>query len=141
MSQFGDVQKLTGSKNILICNVNGVKVDFVNDIYKFIDEPSNENGFKLASKSDIAAMKLNAIEGRGTKKDFIDLYFLLRDFSLSEMISFYRLKYPNQPDFMMLKSITYFEDADHYPEPKMYKPFDWEKAKQKIKEEFNKLEI
>ena len=40
-------------------------------------------GFGLAGLSDIAAMKLDAAAGRGSRKDFIDLYFLCRQFDLS----------------------------------------------------------
>lgn len=141
LEKFGKVIKVTGTKNVLICKVNGIKIDFVNHIYQFIDEPLIVEGIKLASKKDISAMKLNAIEGRGTKKDFIDLYFLLNYFSLSEIITFYREKYVNHTDFMMLKSLTYFDDADNYPEPEMFQNFDWEMAKQKITQEFIKLEI
>ncbi len=141
LEKFGKVIKVTGTKNVLICKVNGIKIDFVNHIYQFIDEPLIVEGIKLASKKDISAMKLNAIEGRGTKKDFIDLYFLLNYFSLSEIITFYREQYVNHTDFMMLKSLTYFDDADNYPEPEMFQNFDWEMAKQKITQEFIKLEI
>ncbi|SEF48255.1 Nucleotidyl transferase AbiEii toxin, Type IV TA system [Halpernia humi] len=139
LSEFGKVIKFSSSKNILICSVNGVKVDFVNHIYKFLDEPLILDGIKMASKRDISAMKLNAIEGRGSKKDFIDLYFLLNYMSLPEMIEAYKLKYPNHSEFMMLKSLTYFEDADHFPQPEMFADFNWENAKQKIIQEFLKL--
>nr|WP_228412683.1 hypothetical protein [Chryseobacterium sp. SC28] len=84
-------------------------------------------------------MKLNAISGRGSKKDFIDLFFLLKEFSLEEMINFYRQKYTQHSEFGMLKSITYFEDADQENEPEMLVEFDWEHAKEKIKEEYFKL--
>ena len=57
------------------------------------------------------------------------------------MINFYGEKYPHQTDFMMMKSLTYFDDADNYPEPQMFKDFNWESCKQKIREEFNKLEL
>lgn len=139
LSHFGQVMKIGSSKNILVCTINGIKVDFVNYQYDFIDKPIEMENLRLATMRDIAGMKLNAIEGRGTKKDFIDLYFLLKYFSLSEMIDFYRNKYPNHSDFMMLKSLTYFEDAEQFPMPIMFKEFDWEKCKNLIKKEFNKI--
>ncbi|MDO4224900.1 MAG: nucleotidyl transferase AbiEii/AbiGii toxin family protein [Bergeyella zoohelcum] len=141
LSQFGDIKKIGGSENVLVLSINNIKVDFVNHKYPFIDKPIEINGIKMASKKDISAMKLNAIEGRGTKKDFIDLYFLMNDFSLPEMIDFYRQKYPNHSDFMMLKSLTYFEDAEIMPTPKMFKTFDWEQCKTTILREFIKLNI
>ncbi|MCA6421299.1 MAG: hypothetical protein IM568_00600 [Flavobacterium sp.] len=45
-------------------------------------------GIRKVSKKDIAVMKWNAIAGKGSKKDFIDLYFLLNEFSLREMMDF-----------------------------------------------------
>lgn len=93
----------------------------------------------MLSKKDIAAMKLNAIAGRGSKKDFIDLYFLLDDFSLVEMLSFYKQKYDDGSVFMVQKSLTYFEDADEQQQQQMFLDFDWEACKQKIIKEVIKL--
>ncbi len=139
LEQFGNVEKKAGSKNILVCSVNQIKVDFVNHKYPFLDQRLNIENIRMASPKDIAAMKLNAIEGRGTKKDFIDLFFLLNNFSLEEMIEFYNQKYVNHTDFMMLKSLTYFTDADLFPQPKMFVDFDWENCKEVLMEEYFKL--
>lgn len=94
----------------------------------------------MLSTKDIAAMKLNAIAGRGSKKDFIDLYFLLNEFSLDEILSFYEKKYLDGSIFMVQKSLTYFEDANPQLQPKMFLNFNWETCKQKIIEEVLKLE-
>ena len=37
-------------------------------------------------------MKVNAIMGRGTRKDFVDLYVLLQHYSLAEILDFYMQK-------------------------------------------------
>ncbi len=81
---------------------------------------------------DIAAMKLAAATGRGTKKDFIDIYFLLQIFKLSEMIEFYKTKYSDGSEFLVLKSMTYFEDAELEQEPKMINNISWNGVKQTI---------
>ena len=93
----------------------------------------------MLSTADIAAMKLNAIAGRGSKKDFIDLYFLLDEFSLPQILDFYDKKFNDGSRFMVQKSLTYFDDADPQLNPKMFKPFDWELCKQKIIDEVLKL--
>lgn len=130
------------SKNILITSVEGVKIDFVNyKLYPFIRNFVVEENIKMASKEDIAAMKLNAISNRGTKKDFIDLFFLMNFFTLSEMIQFYREKYSNHSEFGMIKSLTYFYEAEMFPQPKMYADFDWEECKEKMRQEFNGLKL
>lgn len=69
--------------------IDGVKVDVVNYKYDCLKDGITEDGIRLAAKEDIAAMKVNAIIGRGTKKDFIDMAFLLKEFSLSEILRFY----------------------------------------------------
>lgn len=139
LSRFGKVEKIQQTKNLLMLMVNHIKIDFVNYRYPFLENFKTIEDIRLASKKDIAAMKLNAISGRGSKKDFIDLYFLLKEFSLNEMMKFYDEKYEEGSYFMVMKSLTYFEDADEQESPKMYKDFDWEIAKNKIVEEFNKL--
>lgn len=57
-----------------------IKVDFVNYPYAWIDDPIKTNDLILASEKDIGAMKLSAIAGRGSKKDFYDLYILLNKY-------------------------------------------------------------
>ncbi len=141
LKKFGEVNVLKASKNILITIVNGVKTDFVRYTYPWIFEKNTLENIPLASKQDIAAMKLNAISGRGSKKDFIDLYFLLNEFSLKQMIGFYREKYTNHSEFGMLKSIIYFEDAEEKPIPEIFSDFDWESCKNKIRSEFYKLNM
>lgn len=112
--------------------VDGIKIDIVNYNYPWIDEPVIEDGIRLAGIRDIAAMKLSAITNRGTKKDFIDYYFLLQSYSLDELISFYRQKYSDAQLFTSIKSLTYFEDAETDPMPKMLVPIRWEDVKANI---------
>jgi len=139
LKKFGDVLIKTSSKNILITEINTIKVDFVNYKYKLLDKPFEIDQIRMLTDKDIAAMKLNAIAGRGSKKDFIDLFFLLKKYSLNEMISFYNQKYTDGSEFMVQKSLTYFDDADEQLSPKMLDDFNWETCKQKIIEEVIKL--
>jgi predicted nucleotidyltransferase component of viral defense system len=140
LNNFGKTEVQKSSKNILITDVDGIKVDFVNYQYQLIENPIEIDGIRMLSKKDIAAMKLNAIAGRGSKKDFIDLYFLLNDFTLQQMLGFYNEKYFDGSEFMVLKSLYYFEEADSEPQPKMFKDFNWETCKQKIITEVLKLQ-
>lgn len=139
LNNFGNAEVSKSSKNILITEVAGIKVDFVNYQYTLLEKPIEIDGIRMVSKKDIAAMKLNAITGRGSKKDFIDLFFLLNEFSLKEMMGFYNQKYFDGSEFLLYKSLNYFEEADSQPEPKMYKEFNWQACKQKILEEVIKL--
>lgn len=132
ISELGNAILLNKSKNIFVYSINNIKVDFVNYPYRWLDEPLSINGIRLASKKDIAAMKLNTIAGRGSKKDFVDLYFLLKEYDLKKMIGFYNEKYPSGSEYLVLKSLTYFEDADNEPEVKMLVPVKWEEIKKTI---------
>jgi len=129
---LGNSILINKSKNISVYSIDGIKVDFVNYPYKWLETPLCSEGLRLAGKKDIAAMKLNAIAGRGSKKDFIDLFFLLHEFSLGEMIKFYTEKYPAGSEFLVLKSLSWFEDADNEPDVKMLIKHNWTEMKQRI---------
>ena len=131
--RVGEVTVLNRSKIILQMVVNQVKVDFVDySRYPWIDEPVQGNGFVLASDKDIAAMKINAIMGRGTRKDFIDLYVLLQHYSLPQIMNFYRQKYPEFSEYRALLSMTYFDDAEMQDMPLMFIDTPWESMRTSI---------
>lgn len=133
ISRLGfEYKVLSQTKLILQLVVNKIKVDIIDYSYAWIDEPVVDNGIVLASPKDIAALKINAIEGRGSKKDFIDVYLLLQHFSLDEILGFYAAKYPNHSMLMALKSLIYFEDAEPQIMPKMFIKTTWDKMKTAI---------
>lgn len=131
--RVGNVLVTNRTKMIVQTVINQVKVDFVDyNRYAWIDEPIQGDGFVLASDKDIAAMKVNAIIGRGTRKDFIDLYMLLQHYSLTEIMGFYEQKYPEFSEYRALLSMTYFEDAEMQDMPKMFIETSWDKIKSTI---------
>jgi len=129
ISHFGKTTIIKKSKNIVIYEVDGIKLDFVHYPYIWIDSPHVTENIRLAGQKDIGAMKLNAIAGRGSKKDFIDLYFLLKKYTLKELFQFYLQKYPEGSEFLVLKSLSYFDDADQEISPKMLIPVEWAEIK------------
>ncbi len=132
LSSVSSVSPLSSSKMMRFLIVDGVKVDIVSYPYPWLDVPVVENGIVLAGIRDIAAMKLSAITNRGTKKDFIDYYFLLKSYSLGEMFDIYIEKYSDAQLFSAIKSLTYFEDAESDPMPRMLKEVDWGEVKKFI---------
>lgn len=120
---------LKESPHIHIYIVDGIKVDIVNYKYPWLDDVVLEQGLRLASINDIAAMKITAIIGRGTKKDFIDIAFLLHHFSLEEILHFYAAKYNDSSVFMAMKSLAYFDDAEADPMPDMFVNQSWQQVK------------
>ena len=129
------VSVIKESKNIKIYQIDGIKVDIVNySRYPWIEPPVQEDDITLAGIKDIAAMKVAAIIGRGTKKDFIDMNRLLHFFSLKEILDMYMQKYPDGSLFIALKSLAYFEDAEADPMPFMFDETDWGVVKANIRD-------
>ncbi|MFH0867375.1 MAG: nucleotidyl transferase AbiEii/AbiGii toxin family protein [Bacteroidota bacterium] len=115
--------------------IGNVLLDILRHDYTFVKEPVCSEGINLLSKEDIAAMKVNAICGNGTRaKDFVDIYFLLKDFSFEQLISFYSIKYGSRNEFHAIKSLTYFNDivAEDWPNVISDKKLTINKVKQTI---------
>lgn len=133
LNNYGNTITLQKSKSILIYTVDGIKVDFVSyNHYPWLYPAKVEDGLVLADIRDIAAMKISAITGRGSKKDFWDLHFLLDHFSLRQIIDFYNQKFSDASEFLALKSLIYFTDAEKDLDPIAIKPASWEKVKANI---------
>jgi hypothetical protein len=126
------------SPRLLFTYINNVKVDFVHTFEKFTFASNTIEGIRFASVEEIIALKLNAIAGRGAKKDFWDLHELLEHFSFDQMFSFYQARYPNNSTIMIIKSITYFVEADLDSDPYSFKKLKWDKVKKDIIQKFNR---
>ena len=99
--------------------IDGIKVDILTHHYPIIWENYCENGMTLSSLADIWAMKLSAAAGRGSKKDFFDIYELLQHFSFEELLWFYNLKYTQIDSYHVIRALTYFDDAELQEDPTM----------------------
>lgn len=99
--------------------------------YPLLEKTSKFMGINALSLKDIAAMKVSALGDRGTKRDFIDLYFLSKIYSLDEMLEFYDLKFSDLKDktYHLIRSFDYFVDAETDPSPKMLVDISWDNIK------------
>lgn len=130
LSSLGNITIYNRTDKILQVVIRGIKVDVIDySRYGWIDPPVVDDGIVLASPRDIAAMKINAIEGRGSRKDFVDIYMLLQHYTLGELLDCYSMKYPNYSIFRALLSLTYFDDAETQAMPKTFIPQTWEVIK------------
>ena len=142
-NDFTDITIRRTTPIFIFALINQVKCDFV----KYSNHPVlnpcfTEQGIRMYSKEDIAAMKLNAICGRGTKKDFYDIYSLLQSYSLKEILGFYDTKYKSDNSWMALRSLQYFEDAEENSEPVLMQKFPaWNKIKEFLISEVNNFEF
>ncbi len=123
----------------LLVDIDLVKTDFVFQPSVMIEPVVEMEGVRMASKLEIAAMKIGAITARGRKRDFVDLYCLLNDFSLPDMITAFVKKYPAATPELAIRSLFYFEDANDDLEPRCFFDYNWNMVKEKIKREAQKL--
>ncbi len=117
----------------LIGRFNETKISFFHYDYPLIRDLLDLFSIKISSLEDIGCMKIDTISSRGSKRDFVDLYFILRkfDISLKEFFQYFEKKYgkENYNIYHVLKSLVYFEDAEGDPELNMLVQFSWENMK------------
>lgn len=133
-----DLKIIFQNPKTLICSINDIKMDFIRFKYKIIRPIVETDNIRLVSVDDIAGMKLDAITGRGKKKDFFDLYYLLKIYSIEKLFDLFLEKYPHQTLLHVARSMSYFVDAA--PDPFVFdKTVTWEKVKQAIANQIRKL--
>lgn len=104
---------------------------FCLNLYPLVTAPFLVDNVHLASVEEIGAMKLAAIIGRGTRKDMVDLYYILQQVSLDALFQVAALKYAKVRTFPVsaIRALAYFEDADALPMPRMLDKTPWIKMK------------
>jgi len=128
------------SATMLVTYINDVKVDFVKMGYPILFPAKNEDGIRMLDLRDIAPMKLKAVTQRGSKKDFFDIFFLLSHLSLEEMLGLFKEKFRQHEVFPVIKSLTYFEDAEQFPDPVVFdEKITWPKVKAAVREAAKRL--
>ena len=134
LSQIGEIVLLGESDGTLHVTFDHVMVSFFHYGYGLLFPTVKFEGLMLADERDIAAMKLDAVSSRGSRKDFIDIYELLKKYTLAELIEFFEKKYTGIKYNMLhiLKSLVYFADADGEPSPVMLHDAGWDDIKQSI---------
>lgn len=135
---LGKAEKLDGLRVLakdletLHLNIRETKVSFLGYRYPLLFPCDALHEVKVADPRDIACMKISAIAGRGTKRDFIDLYAVSKHHELEQLLACFKEKYA-QANYSMvhvLKSLTYFEEAEKDPMPDMLVALNWERVKQ-----------
>jgi predicted nucleotidyltransferase component of viral defense system len=123
------------STNTIKGELNGVQLDCIAHQYPWIDKSNDIGEIRLASLTDIAAMKLNAIAGNGTRiKDFVDIAFLSSKISLNQMLEAYEKKYKSNT-IMPLKALVFYNDINFNEPIKMTgnKHFEWNPIEKRLR--------
>jgi len=122
------------AQNTLKGEIQGVQIDWITHQYPWLQIPNLCESIRLAGFHDIAAMKLNAIAGNGTRlKDFIDIAILAEHISLNQMLLAYQQKYNSNP-VMPLKGLLYHDDINFNEPLKMArnKAFAWKTIEKRL---------
>ena len=124
-------------------SIDGIKTDFVNFPHPLLKPLENFEGARLASLLDVAAMKINAVVGRGTQKDFYDIHELLKHHTLKEMLGAYKEKYKMDNTAMAERSLLYFDDAhdigNRDNQVVILNGANWKEVKQHITDAYQQL--
>lgn len=132
LTTFPTAIKTDQAKNTLSLFVDGVKVDLLAHRYPLLSPFTEEDGIRFWSVDDVVAMKLGAVSGRGAKKDFWDLAELLNHFSLEMMLHCFTAKYANSDLGYVVRSLTYFDDAESQADPILLNGSTWHGVKQRV---------
>lgn len=123
--------------------VDGIQISFMYYPYPLITEPVRGNDclnkLQMAGINDISAMKLSAIGGRGSRKDFYDLYQIYQccsGFNGEKLLKNAVNKFGTDTDLTyMLMGLNYFDDAESEVLPKQFIQTDWNEIKRFFTEE------
>jgi hypothetical protein len=113
----------------------GVKLSFLEYRYANLVPPIEwpEYEVRLAGPEDLACMKLSAIGGRGSRKDYLDIFALGRErFTLDEMLELYGRKYGVSDVGHLVYALTYFDDAEQEDPPEMLWQVEWDDVRRTI---------
>ena len=132
LEPHGNLTVLVDNPPFLQMRLDDVKIDLLKYPYPFVQEYQEIEGVRLVSIENIATMKLLAIARRGAKKDFFDIYFLLERYTLAQLLEQFKKTLPNNDTFHIVKSMTYFGDAEEEVNPKMLIKVSWQTVKNTI---------
>lgn len=131
VQNYGQLESVEIAEGTLNAFLNTVKLQFLYYPYSLLQPAHDWQGISVSSILDIACTKLITISMRGSKKDFVDLYFLLQRYSLQELFEQVDQKYRgvNYNRAHLAKALIYFEDAEIQPMPRMLHDVQWETIK------------
>jgi hypothetical protein len=134
LKEYGSLAETELARGTLNTFLNGVKLQFLEYPYPLIKPLIQWRGINLSSVLDIGCTKLQTVGMRGSRKDFIDIYFLLEKYSLQELLETTREKYveSDYSETHILKSLIYFIEAENQPMSRMHKDVSWEEVKTAI---------
>lgn len=135
LKKLGNVEVIQNQKGTCDVLLNGVQVSFFyypNKVLKDFIKVEEMPNLKFASILDIAIMKLVAIGGRGAKKDFFDLYNIIKKFNINvyELVEGLKQKCGKNINYVnIIMGLSYFEDAEDEILPNTFVDYNWKEIK------------
>ncbi len=117
------------------------KVEFLRYDYQLLSPVEKSEGFFLCSLLDNSLMKLSAVTGRGAKKDFCDLAEIVKKIPLQQLLLDFPRKYPQTDTFLVMKSLSWFEDAESDPDPVFLGNRNWPKVRESLSETLREISL
>lgn len=138
---FSPEEIKTISKDTIHAKVKKLNVSFFFYPYPILNPLINLDLLKLASLEDILCMKINAIILRGSRKDFIDVYFIMKNLKIKsdDAIKLFVKKFGEYNELVIRKALLYFEDAEKEPEIPIFKKVSWDSIKNFFIREFARI--
>jgi len=121
------------SKGTILARSRGIKIDMIQHLYPLLEPVERIEGIRCVSLRDLSAMKINAVAGRGSKKDFSDLLYLHENgLSLEQALQNYVEKYGAASLFSVYKSLSYFGDTVGEPDPRYLNGWTWASVQKRM---------
>jgi len=142
LSSLGQVRVQSRSTDTLHLELNGLRISYFREQAPFLFQGMAYRGLTVADPRDVAVMKVIAIGGRGSRKDFVDLFFYLKTGGTLEgvlTLLHRRFQGVDYNTYHLLKSLVYFADAEEEPMPKMIRTAEWEDVKKALISEVRRL--
>jgi len=132
-TRFPTAELLFEQNQTMMFTIDNIKVDFILYPFKWLQRFETMDDARFIALPDIIPMKLQALSNRFAKKDFWDIAFLLKTFSLAEMLQIFKSKFPQIDTGFIIHSLTNFEDAEKEQQPASLLPMTWEEIKNELK--------
>lgn len=142
LASLGKVMIQHRAAGTLHAAVDGIRVSFLQSQSEFLFAGTPYRGLTVADPRDIAIMKLVAVGGCGSRKDFVDLFFLFRSgVGLETTLDLLRQRFSgvDYNEYHLMKSLVYFDDAEAEPMPTMIRQVPWDEIKTTIIAEVRRL--
>ena len=142
LAELGRVAVQSRASGTLHATLDGLRVSFLQAEAPLLFDGTPYRGLRLADPRDIAVMKVIAIGGRGSRKDFVDLFFYLRGGGpLEGIFELIRRRFTgvDHNEYHLLRALVFFQDAETEPMPRMIRRVAWSEIKRSIVEEVKRL--